>query len=172
MLKWWLLGGVVRLVQIRWRTAWRGIAVSLSDEEENRRAFGLNEKQEGLTGSSGFSWCAASEQEAHQDTEVEVSDVDEIAFLEIFAAAQPSAAHSATIQDVGKAAFDHLAALAHGGAPVPGFERGAIGVDCHRGLSRDGRRSGQHASDEQSAHQCWPAEPVSWNWMAVPVAAV
>ncbi len=30
-------------------------------------------------GSSGFSWCAASEQGAHQDTEIEACDVDQIA---------------------------------------------------------------------------------------------
>jgi len=49
--------------------------------------------------------------------------------VEVFAPTQPCAAHAASVQDMGKAAFQHLAAFAHRLASDAGFQAGAIGVD-------------------------------------------
>ena len=40
--------------------------------------------------------------------------MDEIAFMDVFATAQPRAAHAAAFQNMGEATFDKLAAFAHG----------------------------------------------------------
>ena len=49
-------------------------------------------------------------------------DMDQITFVDVLATAQPRAAHAAAIQNMGEAALDHLAALAHGLAPDPRFQ--------------------------------------------------
>lgn len=67
---------------------------------DGHHAFGLNDKQKGAQCTCGLPRRATSEQRAHQDAEIEAGDVDQIALVNIFRAAQPGAAHATAIEDI------------------------------------------------------------------------
>jgi hypothetical protein len=61
--------------------------------------------------------------------------MNEISFIDIFTAAQSRAAHAAALQDVGEAAFDDLAAFAHGLFADARLQPVTIPIDrCSRGV--------------------------------------
>ena len=51
---------------------------------------------------------AGPDQEPHDQAEIVAGDVDEIALVQVLAAAQPSPAHAAAIEGEGEAALDQL----------------------------------------------------------------
>ena len=53
-------------------------------------------------------WGAGTDQEPHDQAEIVAGDVDEVAFVQVLAAAQPGAAHAAAVEGQGEAAFDQL----------------------------------------------------------------
>ena len=55
--------------------------------------------------------------------------MNEVALVNIFATAQPCSAHAATLQDMGEAAFDDLAAFAHGFLADARLQPVAIAID-------------------------------------------
>ena len=57
---------------------------------------------------------AGAEQGAHQNAEIVAGVMDEIALVNVLAAAQPCPAHAAPFEDVSEAALDGLTPLAHG----------------------------------------------------------
>ena len=72
-----------------------------------------------------------SEQRTHQNAEIVARDVNEVAFVNIFATAQPCSAHAATLQDMGETALDDLATFAHGFLAEARLQPVAIAVDLH-----------------------------------------
>src|SRR5271165_2973490 len=65
----------------------------------------------------------------HQNTEIEPRDMDQVTLVNVLASTQPRPAHAAAIEDMGKAAFDHFPAPAHGLAPELGFQPVSVGID-------------------------------------------
>ena len=61
-----------------------------------------------------FPGRAGAEQSAHQDAEIVAGDMDEIALVDVLAAAQPCPAHATPFQDVSETALDDLTPLTHG----------------------------------------------------------
>jgi hypothetical protein len=57
---------------------------------------------------------AGSEQRTHHNAEIVARNKNEISVVNIFATAQPGSAHAAALHDMSEAAFDDLAAFAHG----------------------------------------------------------
>jgi len=47
---------------------------------------------------------------AHHHAEIEACDMDQVAFVDVLASAQPRPAHAAAIEDMGEAALDQFAA--------------------------------------------------------------
>src|SRR5208337_2503718 len=78
------------------------------------RIGGLDDEQERKSDVGGLPRRAGSKQFAHQNAEIVARDMNEVSFVNVFAAVQPCSAHPATLQDMGEAAFDDLAAFAHG----------------------------------------------------------
>ena len=74
-------------------------------------------------------------QQAHDQPQIEAGDMDQIAFMEVFAAAQPGAAHAATIEDLGEARSTNSPRSLNVCARHIRFQPRAVGVDClARGL--------------------------------------
>src|SRR5208283_2720150 len=84
---------------------------------------------EGDCGLCGPSRGALAVQGAHQDAEVEPGDVNQIAFVDVLASAQPCATHAAAIEDMGEGPLVQFAAPAHRLATGPRFQPRPIGVD-------------------------------------------
>src|SRR5271166_6607552 len=55
--------------------------------------------------------------------------MDQVTLVNVLASTQPRPAHAAAIEDMGKAAFDHFPAPAHGLAPDLGFQPVSVGID-------------------------------------------
>jgi hypothetical protein len=81
-------------------------AIDNCDDGERQRDIGRNNKYEGDFNAGGFFWRPAPEQRAHEDSKIEPRDMDQVAFVEVFAPAQPSAAHAAPIEDMSEARLD------------------------------------------------------------------
>src|SRR5271165_372784 len=60
---------------------------------------------------------------------VKACDMDQVAFVNVFAPTQPSAAHPAALEDMSEAALDQFAASAQGVSPDARFQPRAVGVD-------------------------------------------
>lgn len=71
------------------------------DDGERQRDIGRTNKYEGDCNASGFFW-----RRAHEDSKIEPYDMGQVAFVEVFAPAQPSAAHAAPIEDMSEATLD------------------------------------------------------------------
>jgi hypothetical protein len=70
---------------------------------------------------------AAPDQRAHQNAEVQPGDMNQIAFVEVLAPAQPGAAHSAAIEDMSEAALDNSPRRRRASRPTPDFNRARLG---------------------------------------------
>ena len=57
-----------------------------------------------------LAWGAGADQEPHDQAEIVAGDVDEVAFVQVLAAAQPRTAHAAAVEGQGEAALDQLGA--------------------------------------------------------------
>src|SRR5208337_1356723 len=66
---------------------------------------------------------------ALEGRDLEPGNVDQIALVDVLATAQPRAAHAAAIKNMGEAALDHFAALAHGLLADPRFQSAAVAID-------------------------------------------
>ena len=53
-------------------------------------------------------WGAGTDQEPHDQAEIVAGDVDQIALVQVLAAAQPGPAHAAAVEGEGEAALDQL----------------------------------------------------------------
>jgi hypothetical protein len=65
----------------------------------------------------------------HEPAEIEPGDLNQIALVGVLATAQPCAAHAAPIKNMGEAALDHFAALAHRLLTDARFQSVAVGTD-------------------------------------------
>jgi len=93
----------------------------------------VNGEQKSCGGACSLLRGPSPDQCAHQDAEIEAGDMDQVALVDVFPAAQPCAAHAAAIEGMGEAALDVFAAPAHGVATDAGFQSRPVGVD---GLAR------------------------------------
>ena len=104
----------------------RRFAVYLGDDGDGQVNIGLNDEEKSVLGACCLSRCPVPEERAHQNAEIEPSDMDQVAFVDVLASPQPGSAHAAAIKHMGEAALDHFAALAHGVAPTPDFNRARL----------------------------------------------
>src|SRR4051794_8910589 len=99
------------------------------DEDDRGGLLGVDEQQIGECTCRRLSWGSGPDQQPHQDAEIVAGSVDQVAFVNVFASAQPSPPHAASVEIVGKGPLDDFRPQPHRFLADPRTETGAIGID-------------------------------------------
>ena len=95
-----------------------GFAILRDDEDDlsDQNGSSGRDKHENIAISArhGFPRGAGADQLAHQETQIVAGDVEQVSLVHVLAPAQPSPAHAAAIEGVGKGALDDLGAQLEG----------------------------------------------------------
>src|SRR6478735_3518496 len=76
------------------------------NKDQRHGLVGADDAQKGPHMGSRPSGGSGSDQQPHQDTEIVSGDVDQIALVDIFASAQTSPAHAASVEIMGEGSLD------------------------------------------------------------------
>jgi hypothetical protein len=94
--------------------SWDGAVGDENHDESRVRAIAGREQDKKTPATRhGFLRCAGPGQQAHQQSEIVPSNVDQIALMDILLAPQPRPAQATAVQDVREGALDQFRSLAH-----------------------------------------------------------